>query len=283
MRPARSGGSRCGCRLRGGNRPGPRHLLGQRGDECALPTLGAGLDLADEVVDLAIRASHLHVGIEQSGGADELLDDLGGVIALVVGGRGGDEDDLIDVALELVDVERPVVDRRGQAEAEVDQRLLARRVAAVHAAHLGNCHVRLVDEEQPVLGEVIEQGPGGRAGGAAGEVAGIVFDPGAVAGLTQSFEVVASAFFEPGGLEDAVLSAEFFQALGQLGLDVFNRGRHAFVRGDEVLGRVDVDAIVLGQNLAGERIEFDDALDLVVPELDAHGEVFVGGRDGPVS
>ena len=256
------------------------HLLGQRGDECALATLGAGLDLADEIVDLAVGTAHLHIGIEQSGGADELLDNLGGVVALVVSGRGGDEHDLVDVALELVDVERPVVDRRGQAEAEVDQCLLARGVAAVHAAHLGNGHVRLVDEEQPVLGEVIEQGPGRGAGGSTGEVAGVVFDAGAVAGLTQGFEVVAGAFFESGGFEDAVLSAEFFQTLGQLGLDVFNRGRHAIVRGDEVLGRVDVDPVALGQNLAGQRIEFDDALDLVVPELDANGEVFVGGMDG---
>ena len=111
-------------------------------------------------------------------------------------------------------------------------------------------------------------------------MAGVILDAGAVAGLAQGFKVVAGAFFEPGGFKDAVFSAEFSQALGQLGLDVLYRGRHAFVGGDEVLGRVDVDTVALGQNLAGERIEFDDALDLVVPELNPDGEVFVGGMDG---
>ena len=113
------------------------HFLGQGGDEGALSAVGARLDLADQVVDLSVGAADFDIGVEESGGTDELLDDLGGVVALVSSRRRGDEDDLVDVALELVDVERSVVDRGGQAEAKVDEGLLARGVAAVHAAHLG--------------------------------------------------------------------------------------------------------------------------------------------------
>jgi len=62
----------------------------------------------------------------------------------------------VEVVLELAEVERPVVQRRRQAEAEVDQRLLAGDVAVVHAAHLRDRDVRLVDEQQPLVGQVVQ-------------------------------------------------------------------------------------------------------------------------------
>ena len=46
-----------------------------------------------------------------------------------------------------------------------------------------------------------------------------------------------------------------------------------------MLARVDVDLVTFGDNLAGKRVDLDDALDLVAPELDADGELVVGGRD----
>ena len=103
----------------------------------------------------------------QAGGADDLLDHLLGVLLLVGPGRGRDEDDAVDVLVELLEVQRPVVQRARQAEAVLDQRLLAREVAEEHAAHLRHGDVRLVDEQQPVVREVVEQRPGRRAGVAA--------------------------------------------------------------------------------------------------------------------
>ena len=35
----------------------------------------------------------------------------------------------------------------------------------------------------------------------------------------------------------------------------------------------------LDQHLAGQRVDLDDALDLVAPELDAHGDLLVGRED----
>ena len=52
------------------------HLLGERRDEHALVPLDALLDLADEVVDLAVHRPHDDLGVDQPGGADDLLDDL---------------------------------------------------------------------------------------------------------------------------------------------------------------------------------------------------------------
>ena len=50
--------------------------------------------------------------------------------------------------------------------------------------------VRLVDEHQEVVGEVVEQRPGRAAGRAASEVARVVLDAGAVAGFAQRLDVV---------------------------------------------------------------------------------------------
>jgi len=52
----------------------------------------------------------------------------------------------------------------GQPEAVVDERLLARAVALVHAAELRHGLVRLVEEDEEVVGEVVEQAVRPRAG-----------------------------------------------------------------------------------------------------------------------
>jgi hypothetical protein len=44
-----------------------------------------------------------------------------------------------------------------------------------------------------------------------------------------------------------------------------------------VLGREDVHLLVVGQHLAGERVDLADALDLVAPQADAVGGLAVGG------
>ncbi len=66
----------------------------------------------------------------------------------------------------LVELQRPVVERAGQPEAVLDQRRLAAVVAGEHAAHLRHRDVRLVDEQQVIVGKEIEQrvgvAPGGR-------------------------------------------------------------------------------------------------------------------------
>ena len=48
---------------------------------------------------------------------------------------------------------------------------------------------------------------------------------------------------------------------------------------DPMPGGIDVEARALAQDLAGQRIDLDDALDLVAEELDAVGEILIGGID----
>src|SRR3546814_3472317 len=57
----------------------------------------------------------------------------------------------------LVELQRPVVDAGRQAEAVLGQRRLARIVAFEHAADLRHGDVTLVDDEDRVLGQVLEK------------------------------------------------------------------------------------------------------------------------------
>ena len=132
-----------------------RHSLGQRGDDAALPFGDAPAYLIEQVVDLPLGGLDLYQRVEQSGRADDLLDDLLAVFVFIRAGRGGHIDGLVHMVFELAEVERAVVQRRRQPKAELHKRLFAGLVAAVHPAYLRQRHMRFVNEQQVVLREVV--------------------------------------------------------------------------------------------------------------------------------
>ena len=70
--------------------------------------------------------------------------------------------------------------------------------------------VGLVDEEEVVLGEVVEERGRGLAGETTGEVAGVVFDAVAVAYGFDHLEVEAGALVDALGLDETALGFEVF-------------------------------------------------------------------------
>jgi len=101
------------------------HLLGERGDERALIALGALLHLGHEVVDLTVAGAHLDGGVHQAGRPDDLLDDFPARPDLVVTRGGRDEHGPLHALAELVELERPVVERARQSESVLNERELA--------------------------------------------------------------------------------------------------------------------------------------------------------------
>ena len=65
----------------------------------------------------------------------------------------------------------------------------------------------------------------------------------------------------------------------QLFVDAANGGFQLLFARDEVLGRVDLHDVPLGQHLAGERVDFENTLHLVAEEGDAEGQLLVGRED----
>ena len=218
------------------------HLLGQRGDEDALVALGADLDLVHQVVDLALGRLDHDLGVDQAGRPDDLLDRRPVGPAQLVGTRRGRQvDGLADALEELLPPQRPVVRGARQPEPVVDQGPLARHVALVHAADLRHRHVGLVDDEQEVLGEVVDQAVGRRARRPAVDVPGVVLDAGAEADLAHHLDVVGRAHAQPLRLEQLALPLELGQPVGQLELDAGDGPLHPLRAGDVVGGREDVE------------------------------------------
>ena len=134
------------------------HPLGQGGDQHPLAFFHAFAHFAEQVVHLAAGGAHFQRRVDQAGGPHHLLHHLAGVRLLIGARRGGHEHHLRGQPLPFIELQRPVVHRRGQPEAELHQGFLARAVALVHAAQLRNGHVGLVHDQQGVIGQVIEQG-----------------------------------------------------------------------------------------------------------------------------
>ena len=184
-----------------------RHPLRQRGHQDTVPHLYAIAHLLEEVVHLPVGGLHLNGGVQEAGGPDHLLDGRGNQVALVGAGRRGYEDDLVGAIAELREIERPVVQRGRQPEAVLHQRLLAGDVAVVHAPHLRHAHVRLVNEQQVVLREVVEQRPRRTADLSPAEMARVVLYAGAIADLLEHLHVVAGALLQSGRLQHSLLGS----------------------------------------------------------------------------
>ena len=76
------------------------------------PSVDAVVDLLDEVVDLALGGLDDDLGVDQAGGAHDLLDHLRRALCSSNGpGRGRQEHDLVDPLHDLLEAQRPVVGR----------------------------------------------------------------------------------------------------------------------------------------------------------------------------
>ena len=201
------------------------------------------------------------------------------LVELVVAGGGREVDGLADPVEELLPPQRPVVHRARQPEAVVDQVALAGHVALVHAADLRDRDVGLVDDEHEVLREVVEQAVGRAPPAPAVDVHRVVLDAGAGADLPHHLDVVGRAHPQPLRLQHLALPLEGRELLLELGLDAADRPLHPLRAGDVVGGREDVELLVLGQHLAGDRVERHQPLDLVAEELDPDRELLVDRED----
>ena len=161
----------------------------------------------------------------------------------------------------------------------LDEDVLAGPVARELAVQLRHGDVALVDDEQPVVGEVVEQRVGRLTCGTPVQVAAVVLDPVAASELGQHLEIVLGAHPEPLRLEQLARLLELTQALAQLDLDRGDGMAGALVAGDVVGGREDDQLLEIAEQLAGQHVEPAHALDLVAEQLDAHRVLLVGGVD----
>ncbi len=135
--------------------------FGEGGDEDAFACGGALDGALEQVGDLSSCRQDVDGGIDESCGADDLLDNFAFCFFEFVGsGGGGEEDDARPEVFEFLEAEWSVVEARRQAEAMLDEGGFSTSVAGVHGSDLWDADVGFVDDEEEVVGEVIDEGVG---------------------------------------------------------------------------------------------------------------------------
>ena len=173
--------------------------------------------IAKKIVHLPRYGFYYNLRIDEPGRSNQLFDEVfTGTLDFEISGRRRDADDVLHVALELFESQWPIVERARQAKPEIDQRFFPRPVSAVHAVQLRNRLVRLVDDEQEILGEVVDEGRGRIPRLAPGKVPRVVLDALHEAHLLEHLEIVLSSLGEPLLFEKTTLLVEPLQPLAQL-------------------------------------------------------------------
>ena len=140
--------------------------------------------------------------------------------------------------------------------------------------------MRLVDDDEEVVGEVVEQAVRRLARRPAVDVPRVVLDAGAEADLLHHLEVERGAHAQPLRLEQLALALELGQALFELDADRADRALHHVGARDVVRAREDRHRIELLRRpgpVSG--MQAVERLDLVAEHLDADGELLVDRDD----
>ncbi len=118
------------------------------------------------------------------------------------------EDDLFHPLFPLLEVERAIVERRWKPEPIRDQHFLAGSIAVIHPADLRHGLVALVDDDDGIVGQVVEQRRRRGAGWTAGQVARVVLDAVAVPDLADHLQVEHRPLVQPLRLEQLAFGFE---------------------------------------------------------------------------
>jgi hypothetical protein len=139
--------------------------------------------------------------------------------------------------------------------------------------------VALVDDEQEVLGEIVEQAEGAGAGFAPVEVTAVVFDARAVADLLDHLHVVGHAFLDALRTLRQTRFLEVLDALPEVERYLVDGAVDAVLGGGENLCRRNRVLVVVGQLVSRDDVEGAYLLDFVEAETDADYDVGRGEED----
>src|SRR5690625_1826335 len=129
---------------------------------------------------------------------------------LIRPGSCRNNDSLPHSLFKLLWLQWSIIQRRWQAKAKLDQRLLAGAIPEIQTAHLPHRYMTLVDEHQGIVRQIINQGWRGIARRCAGEMARVVFNPFAKPQLIEHLHIKTEIVRASGrgGIERAVGSED---------------------------------------------------------------------------
>ena len=97
--------------------------------------------------------------------------------------------------------------------------MFAGAIAAEHAADLGDGDVAFVDDDEEIVGKIVDEAGRRFAGGASGEVARVIFDARAIAERSNVGDILICALFDALAFDEFVGLAEEIDAFLEFGFD----------------------------------------------------------------
>ena len=94
---------------------------------------------------------------------------------------------------ELVEIERPIIERAGQAKPIIDEHRFARAIAFIHPTDLRDRGVRFIDDYQEIFRKKVDDRVRLRTRRPPREMARVIFDPVTESHFLQHFQIVFSA------------------------------------------------------------------------------------------
>ncbi|CAB4874113.1 unannotated protein [freshwater metagenome] len=133
------------------------HLLCQCRDENSLVLCDSLPNALEDVVNLSFGRFHDDLGIDETRRTDDLFDDAVDNTHLVFAGCCRKINLLTNSVQKLWPFEWSIVESAGKAKTVFDQCSLARRVAFIHGTDLWHGHVRFVNDDDEIVGEIVNQ------------------------------------------------------------------------------------------------------------------------------
>ena len=256
-----------------------RHALGEGRDQHTLITLNAHANLLEQIINLPLGRLDHNLRVNQAGRANNLLHITISLRQLILTRSRRKVNRLTDTLQELLPLQRAVIHRRRQTETVLHQGALTGHIALIHGTNLRDRHVRLVNNQQEIIREIIQQTVRGATGGTTVNVARVVLNAVAEAHLLHHFQVVGGAHAQTLRLQQFALGFEGLQALAQLILNGGDSLRHTLRASNIVACGEDVHLLFLANHLAGQRVQGVNRLNLITEELNADRVLLVHGDD----
>ena len=159
------------------------------------------------------------------------------------------------------------------------KRQLARPVAVIHPAHLGDGNVGFIHDKEKVLREIVEETRRAGARRASRDMAGIVLDPRTVTNLAHHLQVETGALLQPLRLDKFSGGAKISQTLLKLLFDPLHCTVQRIFRGHKLLCGIDNFILRLAQDPSVHPVDVGDPFDGVPEELDPEGFLVLIRRD----
>ena len=156
------------------------------------------------------------------------------------------------------------------------QHLLTRAVTGIHSANLRQRYMRLIHNQQKILGKIIYQRKRRLTGLTSSKMTRIVFDAGAVAHLLHHLQIVIRALLQTLCLQQPAMLIQLIKTLVQLLANIIHSAFKILTARNIVARRENRHVVALRQNLTRQHIKFYNAVNLIIEHFNAHSLFTVG-------